>query len=126
MAANRKICGRPCMPAHGRGCVKTHFIITAQKIGLSERAAFNYFRVGKGQMTPETEIALRFYTPSANSSRTETLLKVRKRFSKRSVDALSIEEDTESPYRCQRQQRCQEAGYERDPIGSAARLLAVL
>jgi hypothetical protein len=49
--------------------VKTHIARISLKIDLSERAVFNYFRVGKGQMTLETEMASRFHTASVATCR---------------------------------------------------------
>ena len=73
-----KTLGRECsdkvdpnvrIAANGRGCVKTKNGTRSQNFGLPECAAFDYFWLGNGRKTPEIEIALSFYTASANSCR---------------------------------------------------------
>jgi hypothetical protein len=58
----------------GRGCVKTQYGVHSQNFGPPECAVFDYFWSGKGRKTPEIEMAVRFYTASANCCRTATSL----------------------------------------------------
>ena len=53
------------MEALGRGCVKTRSTAVSRNIDLSERAVFDYFRVWKGERTPENDMDVRFHTASA-------------------------------------------------------------
>jgi hypothetical protein len=55
------------MTAQGRGCVKTRCATVLRNIDLSERAVFDYFRVRKGERTPEHEMDVRFHTASVGS-----------------------------------------------------------
>src|SRR5258708_39435725 len=57
------------MSVIGQGCVKTQNGTCSQNIGLPKRAVFDYFWLGIGRKTPEFEIALSFYTASADSRR---------------------------------------------------------
>jgi hypothetical protein len=57
------------MSASDRGCVKTQCEGASQKIDLSERAVFDYFRLGKGVKPPENETAMCFHTASTQSGR---------------------------------------------------------
>jgi hypothetical protein len=47
--------------------VKTRCAAVPRNIDLSERAVFDYFRVRKGERTPENEMDVRFHTASARS-----------------------------------------------------------
>jgi hypothetical protein len=53
------------MSAFGRDCVKTQNGVRSQNFGPPECAVFDYFWLGNGRMTPEIEMAMRFYTASA-------------------------------------------------------------
>jgi hypothetical protein len=52
-----------------RGCVKTRRRPVSRNIDLSERAVFDYFRVGRGERTPENEMSVCFHTASTRSRR---------------------------------------------------------
>jgi hypothetical protein len=51
-----------------RGCVKTRRRAAPRNIDPSERAVFDYFRVRKGERTPENEMDVRFHTASTRCS----------------------------------------------------------